>query len=143
MSVIYLSSCFFLFALHLDWYLNKRVDKKSNSVFIFLKLFHFSLWLKLSIFLVGSIFSLNSQQEQKKGNREKNKCRQTVLQRCTLFTLFIAGEGTAVTILRKNCHPFPPFPFIKTSFQIKIFVYSTYSFLLQLLSLPTDCLFNK
>ena len=31
-------SCLFLFALHLEWCLNKSVDKKSNAIFIFAKL---------------------------------------------------------------------------------------------------------
>ena len=59
MSIIYLSPCSFLFAFHLDWSLNTRIDKKSNEVFIFCEIvFHFNLWLKLSIFFILVLFSL-------------------------------------------------------------------------------------
>ena len=59
MSIIYLSPCSFLFAFHLDWSLNTRVDKKSNEVFIYCEIvFHFNLWLKLSIFFILVLFSL-------------------------------------------------------------------------------------
>ena len=79
---------------------------------------------------LGSIFSSNTQQKREKANREKIKCRQTVLQRCTLCNL-IAGGGRAVPILRKKCHSFPPTPLISNSSQMRIFIYSTYRFLLQ------------
>ena len=51
MSIIYLSPCSFLFALHLDWSFNTSVDKKIKCSFYICKIvFHFSLWLKLSTF---------------------------------------------------------------------------------------------
>ena len=51
MSIIYLSSCSFLFALHLDWSFNTSVAKKIKCSFYICKIvFHFSLWLKLSTF---------------------------------------------------------------------------------------------
>ena len=51
MSIIYLSPCSFLFPLHLDWSLNTSVDKKIKCSFYICEIvFHFSLWLKLSIF---------------------------------------------------------------------------------------------
>ena len=51
--------CSLLFALHLDWSLNIRVDKKIIfSLYICEIVFHFSLWLKLSIFFSLVLFSL-------------------------------------------------------------------------------------
>ena len=59
MSIIYLSPCSFLFALHLDWSFNTSVDKKIKCSFYICKIvFHFSLWLKLSIFFSLVLFSL-------------------------------------------------------------------------------------
>ena len=49
MSIIYLSLCSFLFALHLDWSFNTSVKIKC-SFYISEIVFHFSLWLKLSTF---------------------------------------------------------------------------------------------
>ena len=91
MSIIYPSLCLFLFAVHLEWSLNTRVDKKIKCrVYICEIVFHFSL-------------------------KEKIKCQQTVLQRCIQDVNLIAGGGGAVSILRTNCHPFPPFPVINTT----------------------------
>ena len=59
MSIIYISLCSLLFALHLDWSLNTSVDKKIIfSFYICQIVFHFSLWLKLSIFFSLVLFSL-------------------------------------------------------------------------------------
>ena len=59
MSIIYLSPCSFLFALHLDWSLNTSVDKKIKRSFCICEIvFYFSLWLKLSIFFSLVLFSL-------------------------------------------------------------------------------------
>ena len=76
MSIIYVTPCSFLLALHLDCFLNTSVDKKIKCSFYISKIvFHFSLWLKLSIFFCfGSIFSWNAHWKQEKANREKIKC---------------------------------------------------------------------
>ena len=59
MSIIYLSPCSFLFALHLDWSLNTSVDKKIKRSFCICEIvFYFSLWLKLSIFFSLILFFL-------------------------------------------------------------------------------------
>ena len=59
MSIIYLSPCSLLFALHLDWSLNTSVDKKIKRSFCICEIvFYFSLWLKLSIFFSLVLFSL-------------------------------------------------------------------------------------
>ena len=59
MSIIYLSPCSFLFALHLDWSFNTSIDKKIKYSFYICKIvFHSSLWLKLSIFFGLVLFFL-------------------------------------------------------------------------------------
>ena len=59
MSIIYLSPCSFLFALHLDWSFNTSVDKKIKCSFYICEIvFYFSLWLKLSIFFSLILFFL-------------------------------------------------------------------------------------
>ena len=59
MSIIHLSPCSFLFALHLDWSFDTSVDKKIKcSFYIFEIVFQSSLWLKLSIFFSLVLFSL-------------------------------------------------------------------------------------
>ena len=75
--------------------------------------FHFSLWIKLS----AAWF-----------------CFLTVLYFYVCLWNLIAGWGS-IPIYKKNCYPFPPFPFINTPFQMKVFIYSTYPFLLQ----PAPC----
>ena len=46
-----------------------------------------------------------------------------------------------VPVLRKNYYPFPPFPFINTPSQMKIFIYSNYPFSLQSSPCPSTLLF--
>ena len=59
MSIIYLSPCSFLFALHLDWSFNISFDKKIKCSFYICEIvLHFSLQLKLSIFLSLVLFFL-------------------------------------------------------------------------------------
>ena len=59
MSIIYVTPCSFLLALHLDWFLNTSVDKKIKCSFYICEIvFYFSLWLKLSIFFSLVLFSL-------------------------------------------------------------------------------------
>ena len=59
MSIIHLSPCSFLFALHLDWSFDTSVDKKIKcSFYIFEIVFQSSLWLKLSIFFSLVLFCL-------------------------------------------------------------------------------------
>ena len=67
MSIIYLSPCSFLFALHLDWSFNTSVDKKIKCSFYICKIvFHFRLWLKLSIFFSLVLFSLEMHNRSRK-----------------------------------------------------------------------------
>ena len=59
MSIIYLSPCSFLFALHLDWSFNTSVDKKIKCSFYICEIvFNLSLPLKLSIFFSLILFFL-------------------------------------------------------------------------------------
>ena len=79
MSIIYLSPCSFLFALHLDWSFNTSVDKKIKCSFYICKIvFHFSLWLKLSIFFSLVLFSLkiNNRSRKKLTGKKLNVHRQ-------------------------------------------------------------------
>ena len=56
-----------LFALHLDWSLNTSVDKKIKySLYICELVFHFSLCLKISIFLSLVLFSLEMHNRSRK-----------------------------------------------------------------------------
>ena len=66
MSIIYLFPCSFLFALHLDWFLNTRVDKKSNAVFIFPKLCSTLVCGGSSIFFNLVLFSLEMHNSSRK-----------------------------------------------------------------------------
>ena len=103
--------------------------------------FHFSLWLKLSIFFRLVLFSLKMYNRSGKKLIGKN-CRQFFKDVLSVTLLLEEGGGEgAVPILRKNCRPFPRFPFINTSSQMKIFIYFTYPFLLQLPP-PTALLIN-
>ena len=83
-------------------------------------MYHFSLWLELSIFFTLVLFALEMHTRSRKELTEKKLNVDTVLQRFTLCNLIARGGG-AVPFPRKNCHPFPPFPFINTSSQMKIF----------------------
>ena len=59
MSIMFLSPCSFLFALHLDWSFNTSVDKKMKCIFCICEIvFHFNLWLKVSIFFTWVLFFL-------------------------------------------------------------------------------------
>ena len=77
MSIIYLSPCSLLFALHLDWSLNASVDKKIIFSFYICEIvFHISLWLKLSIFFSLVLFSIERlNRSRKKLTRKKIKCQ--------------------------------------------------------------------
>ena len=77
MSIIYLSPCSLLFALHLDWSLNASVDKKIIFSFYVCEIvFHISLWLKLSIFFSLAIFSIERlNRSRKKLTGKKVKCQ--------------------------------------------------------------------
>ena len=67
MSIIYISLCSLLFALHLDWSLNTSVDKKIIfSFYIFEIVFHFSLLVKLKIFFSLVLFSLDIHHRSRK-----------------------------------------------------------------------------
>ena len=70
--VLYPSPCSFLFALHLDWSLNKSVDKKIKcSLYICKLVFHLNLWFKLSIFFSLVLFSL--EMENRSGKKLTGK----------------------------------------------------------------------
>ena len=59
MSIIYISLCSFLFALHWDWSLNTSVDKKIKCSFYICEIVcDFIPWHKLSIFFSLVLFSL-------------------------------------------------------------------------------------
>ena len=77
MSIIYLSPCSLLFALHLDWSLNPSVDKKIIFSFYVCEIvFHISLWLKLSIFFSMALFSIERlNRSRKKLTGKKVKCQ--------------------------------------------------------------------
>ena len=77
MSIIYLSPCSLLFALHLDWSLNASVDKKIIFSFYVCEIvFHISLWLKLSIFFSLALFSIERlNRSRKKLTGKKVKCQ--------------------------------------------------------------------
>ena len=77
MSIIYLSPCSLLFALHLDWSLNASVDKKIIFSFYICEIvFHISLWLKLSIFFSLALFSIERlNRSRKKLTGKKVKCQ--------------------------------------------------------------------
>ena len=77
MSIIYLSPCSLLFALHLDWSLNASVDKKIIFSFYICEIvFHISLWLKLSIFFSLVLFSIERlNRSRKKLTGKKIKCQ--------------------------------------------------------------------
>ena len=76
-SIIYLSPCSLLFALHLDWCLNASVDKKIIFSFYICEIvFHISLWLKLSIFFSLVLFSIERlNRSRKKLIGKKIKCQ--------------------------------------------------------------------
>ena len=76
-SIIYLSPCSLLFALHLDWSLNASVDKKIIFSFYICEIvFHISLWLKLSIFFSLALFSIERlNRSRKKLTGKKVKCQ--------------------------------------------------------------------
>ena len=77
MSIICLSPCSLLFALHLDWSLNASVDKKIIFSFYVCEIvFHISLWLKLSIFFSLALFSIERlNRSRKKLTGKKVKCQ--------------------------------------------------------------------
>ena len=83
------SPCWFFFALHLQWSLNLSTGKKSNAICIFASLCStlFSLWFKFS--LAWFYFLSKCTEKRAKADREKLKCRQTVLQRCKPYFLML------------------------------------------------------
>ena len=80
--------CFF-FGLHLEWSLTLSADKKSNAICIFANLcfFLFSLWFKFSS--AWFYFLSKCTKKWAKANREKFKCRWTVLQCCNPHFLML------------------------------------------------------
>ena len=143
MRIIYLLPCLLLFVLHLDWSLITSVDKKiSFSFYICEIVFHFSLLVKLKIFFSLVLFSLDIHHRSRKKliGKKLNVDRQFF--KDVLYVILLQ-EGVGQYQFLGNCHPFPPFPFISTSSQMKIFIYSTNPFLLQPPSLPAHRPFNK
>ena len=68
-SGYFLFPCSLLFVLHLEWFLNTSVHKKSNAVCIFANLCS-TLVCDSNFFQLGSIFCRNTQMKTKKANRE-------------------------------------------------------------------------
>ena len=134
----------FLFALHLAWSLNTSVDKKIKcNFYIWECVFHFGLWFKLSIFFSLVLFSLEMYTRSgEKITRKKENVDRLLFKDTLCVTLLQktgggggGWRGRAVSIFRKNCLPFPRFPFINTSSQMEAFIYPTYPILLQ----PSPC----
>ena len=140
-------------ANHLNLSLKTVVDKKSNAVCIFTNLC-FTLF-KLNIIFSLVLFSVKIHKRRgKRLTSEKLNVNRQFFKYviCIFFFFFFFWfysvlpncRGETVPILRKNCHLFHLFPFVKTfPNQIKIFVYSTYPFLLQTPSLPAYAPFNQ
>ena len=98
-------------------------------------MFYFSLWFKLGIFFSLVLFSFEMYNRSgKKLTRKNLNVDRLFFKNVLCVTLLQEGEGGS-TNFRKNCLSFLRFPFINTSSQIKIFIYSTYPFLLQ----PPPC----
>ena len=120
-------------ANHLNLSLKTVVDKKSNAVCIFTNLC-FTLF-KLNIIFSLVLFSVKI---------HKRRGKRLTSEKLNVNRQFFKCRGETVPILRKNCHLFHLFPFVKTfPNQIKIFIYSTYPFLLQTPSLPAYAPFNQ
>ena len=98
--------------------------KKSNAVCIFVNLCStlFSLWFKLS--MSSALFCFFVEMHKRRGkkitgiklNVDRQFSKFSDVNLCNL----IEGDG-AVPISRKNCHPFPPFPFINIRLSNEIF----------------------
>ena len=123
--------------------LNTSVDKKIVFSFYICEIvFHFSLLVKLKIFFSLVLFSLDIHHRSRKKliGKKLNVDRQFF--KDVLYVILLQERVGQYQFLG-NCHPFPPFPFISTSSQMKIFIYSTNPFLLQPPSLPAHRPFNK
>ena len=93
--VLYPSPCSFLFALHLDWFLNTSVDKKIKCSFNICEfVFYFSLWFKLSIFFSLALFSLEMYNRSgKKLTRKNLNVDRLFFKDVLCVTLLQKGEG--------------------------------------------------
>ena len=110
MSIIYFSPCLFLFALHLDWYLNTSVDRKIKRSFYICEIaFHFRLWLKVSIFFSLVLRSLQMHNRSgKKLNRKKLNVDRQFIQDVICVTLLQEGVGQYQFLGKIDTH-FPHF----------------------------------
>ena len=139
-------------ANHLNLSLKTVVDKKSNAVCIFTNLC-FTLF-KLNIIFSLVLFSVKIHKRRgKRLTSEKlNVNRQFFKYVICIFFFFFFLDITLCNPIvgarqyqfLEKTHLFHLFPFVKTfPNQIKIFIYSTYPFLLQTPSLPAYAPFNQ
>ena len=144
MSIIYLSPCSFLFALHLDWSLNTRVDKKIKCSFCICKIvFHFTLWLKLSIFCSLVLFSLelHNRSRKKLTGKKLNVDRQFFKD---VLCVILLWEGVGqYQLLGKIPTHFPHFHLLTPPLKWRFSYIVPTPFLLQPPSLHVHCPFNK
>ena len=117
-----------LFVFHLDRSLNLSTDKTIKyNLHICELVFHFSLRSKLNIFFSLVPFSLEMYRSRGKEITEKrlnvNRQFSKDLIWMFLFSLCNPIAGGTIPILKKNYHPFPPFPFINTPFSNEDFLY--------------------
>ena len=106
----------------------------------------FNVLVQIKHFLqLSSFFYRDSQTKRKKTNRELNVDRQFFKDviyffNATMCNLIVGGTAP---ILRKNCHPFHPFPiYYTTPSKMKIFIHSTYPFLLEVPSSLINHIFS-
>ena len=137
MSIIYLSPCSLLFALHLDWSLNTSVDKKIIlSFYICKNVLHFSLWLKLSIFFSLVLFFLEMHKRcGKKLTGKKLNVDRQFFRDVLCVTLLQEGVGQ-YQFLGKIATHFPHFHLLTPPLKWRFSYIPTTPFLLQPPSLP-------
>ena len=113
------SPCSFLFVLHLDCPLNTSVHKKIEcSLYVWEHVFHF-IWSDVQIKFFFSFVLLFVEMHKRRGKKltriKMNIDRQFfkyVIEFSDFNLCNLIEGGGVVPIVRKDCHPFPPFPFI-------------------------------
>ena len=143
--------CSFLFAPYLEWSLNISIDKKSNTICIFANLCStlISLWFKSSSAWFNFRLKFTKERGKKLPGLNLNVDRQffkdvICIFYVTLFNLTTEGWGQ-YQFLGKIATHLPYFHLLTplSKDQIKIFIYSTYPFLLQPAFLLTQPPFNQ
>ena len=100
--IICLSPCSFLFALHLDWFLNTKFDKKIKWSFYICKIvFYISLLLKLSIFFSLVLFSLEMHKRSVKKLTGKKLYVDRWFFKDVLWVTVLQGGWNSTTSLEK------------------------------------------